>query len=174
MKNIILFFTLIILSISCTAQRITLLDSVTLQLPKTMLKVSRENIPKLAAERFGKTKYIIRNILYNPGKVYTVDDIVVFINSAKMPKEKGKLKVLKLGFDDNNENNKNYSSKIETIDGKDVAIINEITEGLNVFRFVTVNPAEDFCIIGFVQYNPKDYSKAKVVLEDIIKGLKYK
>jgi hypothetical protein len=155
------------------AQRIALFKSTTLEIPGQMTKVAKSSVSKIASEKFGKTKSLKRIIKYNPDKVFTLGEMVIFVNSADIPQEKGVLKRLKIASDEVNERNKNYSSKIVNIDGKDVIVNEVIKEGFNLIRFTTVNPSENYCIRGFIQYPPKDYVKAKAALENIVTGLKY-
>ncbi len=155
------------------AQRIALSGSASIDPQKKLYKVQKSEISSLVSKRFGKTKFLAKSILDNADRVYMVDDMVVIVNSASMPRTQGFLKGRKLMFDDVGLKLSNYSSKIETVSGKNVFVINEISEGLKICRFTTVNSSEDFVVIGFIQYNPGNEIKARSVLEDIIKGLNY-
>jgi len=155
------------------AQRIALSKSATLEIPNQMIKVSKSNISKIASEKFGKTKFLIGTIKRYPDKVFTVGEMVIFVNSAEITQQKGILKVQKLASDDTSQHDKTYSSKIVAIDGKDVLVANRIVEGINLMTFTTFNPSENFCITGFIQYPQKDYAKAKAALENLISGIKY-
>jgi hypothetical protein len=154
------------------AQRI-LSKSATLEIPSQMTRVSKANLSKIASEKFGKTKFLIGTVTRYPDKVFTVGDIVVFVNSGYTPQQKGVLKVEKLASDNTSEYDKSYSSKIVTIHGKDVLVANRTIENIHLMTFTTFNPSENYCIMGFIHYLPKDSAKAKGVLENIIIGLKY-
>ena len=155
------------------AQRIVLSGSATIDPPKKFHKAQKSEISSMVTKRFGKTKYLSKTIQFSADKVYLIDDIVVFINSESMSRKPGFLKDRKLGFDDTYQNDKSYSSKIEAISGKDVLIMDMILEGLKMFNFTTTNSSEDFVVTGFVQYNLGEENKARTVLEDLIKGLKF-
>ena len=90
-----------------------------------------------------------------------------------MPRDPGVLAKLKSGIDDTAKGLKDYSSKIEKIGGRDVYVIDQLTEGVKVYRFRTVNRSEDIMVGGFIQYKSGDELKARKALEEIIKGLKF-
>ena len=164
---------MIMISVSCIAQRITLSRSTTLEMPNQMIKVSKSNVSKIASNKFGKTKYLLQTIQNHPDRIFTVGEMVILVNSVEVPQNKGVLKRLKAATDDVFHDDKSYSSNIVPIDGKDVLIINHINEGLNIIRFTTFNPSENFSVTGFIQYPLKDYDKAKATLKNIITGLIY-
>lgn len=155
------------------AQRIALSKSATIDPPKKLYKLQKSEIPSLVTKRFGKTKYLAKSIQDNSEKVYLIDDIVVLINPVPITRQLGYLKALKYATDDTFQGNKNYSSKIERIGGTDVFIIDQVAEGLKLYRFFTVNSSENFVVTGLVQYKPGDEAKARTVLNDLIKGLKF-
>ena len=69
MKNLIILTLIIMISVSCIAQRITLSRSTTLEMPNQMIKVSKSNVSKIASNKFGKTKYLLQTIQNHPDKI---------------------------------------------------------------------------------------------------------
>lgn len=120
------------------AQRITLSGSATIDPPKKLHKAEKNEILSLVSKRFGKTKVLAKRI-QDPDKVYVFEDVVLYINSVRVTAKPNALTDLKTASDDTFQGVKNYSSKIESIDGKDVFIIDEVSEGLKLYRFTTIN-----------------------------------
>lgn len=173
MKNLLILLTLIIFSCSCMAQRIALSKSVSMSSQKKLHKADKKELSSLITNRLGKTKSLARSIGANPDNVYLIDDLVILVRSTSMPRDPGILEKLKSAIDDSARGFKDYSSKIENIDGRKVYVIDEVTEGVKVYRFRTVNRSEDIMVGGFIQYKQGDEIKARKALEDIIKGLKF-
>ena len=173
MQSILAFLTLSLLCISCAAQKIVLSNTVSIEPPKKLLEADKNEISALVSKRFGKTKYLAKLIQNNPKKVYTIDDMVIFVNSDVVNNYPDFLKTYKMASDDVGLKIKGYSSKIENIGGRDVFVTDEVSEGQKLYRFTTVNRNEDFVVTGFIQYLPGQESKARTVLEDLIKGLKF-
>jgi len=173
MKNLLFLLTFIILSCSCMAQRIALSKSVSMSTQKKLSKPGKKELSSLISSRFAKTEFLSRSISGHPDDIYMVGDIVVLVKSEVIKKTPGILKKQALARDNAGEKLKDFSSKIENIGGRDVYIIDQVTEGLKIYRFTTVNRSEDIMVGGFVQYKPGDELIAKKVLEDIIKGLKF-
>ncbi|RYE54805.1 MAG: hypothetical protein EOP48_11520 [Sphingobacteriales bacterium] len=172
MKSLLLF-AFITFSCSCMAQRVALSKSVSISVQKKLRKADAKELSSLVKNRLGKTKSLARAITSNQNNVFLGDDLIVLIKSIPIPKNPKILTELKLALDNSAEGLKNYTSKIENIDGREVYIVDQVTEGTKVYRFKTVNHSSDILVNGFIQYNPGDELKARKVLEDIIKGLKF-
>ena len=173
MKNLFIFLTLTIIGCSCMAQRVAVSKSVSLSTQKKLRKADKKEITSLVTNKLGKTEYLARAITNNPDNVFLVDDLVVLVKSIPIPKNPKILTELKLALDNSAEGLKNYSSKIENIAGREVYLVDQVTEGIKIYRFRTVNRSGDILVNGFIQYKPGDELKARKALEDIIKGLKF-
>lgn len=178
MKKLILLLTLTLYSLASIAQQIALSDKAIMEPPKKMRKLSKAEIGSVASQKFSKTRFLLDNIKNSPNQMYQIDDMVIFINTSESSQTTkpihGYLKKLKLATDNVHHSDKSYSSSIETIGGKNVFIMNHIMEGINLYNFFTINKAEEFVVNGYVQYNAGDEVKARAVLEDVIKGIKFK
>ncbi len=164
--------TLIFFSFTGMAQRIALSGSASIDPPKKFRKAQQSERSSLVTKRFGKTKFLAKSI-QDPEKVYIVDDVILYINSTDVTAKTDALKELKVAFDDTFQGVKDYSSKIEKIGAKDVFVIDQVSEGLKLYRFTTINSYKNVVVNGFIQYNPGDEAKARTILEDLIKGLKF-
>jgi hypothetical protein len=177
MKKLILLLVLTLNSLVSIAQQIALSDKAVMEPPKKMRKLSKAEIESVANQRFSKTRFLIDNIKNSPNQMYQIDDMVIFINTSESSQTKpihGYLKKLKLATDNVHHSDKSYSSSLEAVGDKNVFIMNHIMEGINLYRFFTINKAEEFVVNGYVQYNAGDEVKARSVLEDVIKGIKFK
>jgi len=173
MRNLLLLFTLVIFSYSSKAQRIALSKTANVDLPKKMVSAQVKDAKSLITQRFSKTKSLSNLVATNLDKTYFVDNMVVMIKSASIPSEPGFLKTYQLAADETGLTINGYSSKIEKIDGKDVFVIDHISEGIKLYRFTTINSTEDQIVTGFVQHQAGDEIKARKLLEEVIKGLKF-
>lgn len=151
------------------AQRIALSKSTTIDPPKKMRKAEKKEISTLINSKYSSAPSLKRQIEFSSDKLYMVDDIVVVVNSSEITRQTGKLKSMKTAWESISKGLLNTSSKIESIAGKDVFVIDMISEGFKLYRFTVVNKNEDFLVIGFVQFKPGDELKGRKVLEDIIK-----
>lgn len=173
MKNLLTLLTLIIFIYSCTGRRIALSKSVSMATQKRLHKADKKEVSSIMTNRLGKTEGLARSIGSNPDNVYLLDDLVILVKATAIPRDQGILEKQRLARDDSARGLKDFSSKIENIGGRDVYVINQVTEGMKVYRLTTVNRSEDIIVGGFIQYNPGDELKARKALEDIIKGLKF-
>ncbi len=81
---------------------------------------------------------------------------------------------MKLALDDSGQHLPNYSSKIETIGDASLLILDEDFEGFKMYRFYGINSSGPGRVTGYVQYNAGDEKNARTVLENVIKGVKFK
>ncbi|RZK22354.1 MAG: hypothetical protein EOO43_09715 [Flavobacterium sp.] len=173
MKNLALLFILSVVSYSCIAQRIVLSNSATIDPPKGMTKIPSKNISNTLGQKFAMTKYMSKAIKEHGDEIYTVDNMVIVVTSGRITREPGFLRRYKLALDETADFSSGYTSKIEMIAGKQVYTRQVIAESFNLYRFTAINSGEDTLVNGFIQFNESDRKRARVVLIDLIRGLKF-
>jgi|GEM_PF-2469050 len=172
-KKTILLTACLLYSITSIGQTIELQDVASVTPPsKKLIPISKDKIPEFAKEKF-RGKMVPYDILNNSDDVYAVDDILVRVRAFKGPANPDFTKAKK-SFDILNNGVKGGASSIETIDNKVVYIMWIPDEYLGTCYFACINKHHNVTITGKLEFNAGDEAKARSVLEDIIKGLKFK
>ncbi|GAA4104932.1 hypothetical protein GCM10022392_33210 [Mucilaginibacter panaciglaebae] len=133
-----------------------------------MKKMQQTEVLNLTRQKLGKHPSLQSFINNHSEDVYKVGDIVVLLNT--IPRLRSyKLDAQKILL------RSTGPASIETVDGKRVLIGLDTTKtDVVVYHFYCVNSSNTTQVGGLVTADIKDKEKAKAVIYDIVKGIKFK
>jgi hypothetical protein len=173
MKRIlILVIYFLACSTICMAQRIELNDAISISPAAKMKKLSKSEA--LASDTFYKKSLVRSQMYHNPDNTYRIDDITVSLNSEKGKIDSNKLTDLKASYLYLSRTNKKNWATIESVNNRNVLIKYFESDDTAFFQFFTVNSSNTVIVVGQVEFNPGEQVKARVILDDLIKNIKFK
>lgn len=174
MKKAIILIITIFFSISCFGQQIMLSASARTQLPKGVQKLNKEELKSFANKKFGNDKMALNVVAdINSDNVYTINDVLVSLNTENAKVKDGHLLQLKKGLDEMSKKDKSYSSLIKTINNNQVLIINEVWGKVGYYRFYLFDDPSANAVAGLLEYNKDDEGKALNVLNNLLENMKF-
>ena len=150
------------------AQQLEFANMASITPPDRMQKMQQKEVLNMTRQKLGKHRSL-QNFLNNYSKdVYKVGDIVVLLNT--IPRLRSyKLDAQKILL------RSTGPASIETLDGKRVLIgLDSTKTDVVVYHFYCVNSSNTTQVGGLVQADIKDKEKAKAIIYDIVKGIKFK
>jgi len=168
MKKIVIVLGFIIHCFTAFAQQLEFANMASITPPDRMQKMQQKEVLNMTRQKLGKHRSL-QNFLNNYSKdVYKVGDIVVLLNT--IPRLRSyKLDAQKILL------RSTGPASIETLDGKRVLIgLDSTKTDVVVYHFYCVNSSNTTQVGGLVQADIKDKEKAKAIIYDIVKGIKFK
>jgi len=150
------------------AQQIEFANMASIKPPDRMQKMQQKEVLNMTRQNLGKHPSLQNFLNSNSDYVYKVDDITIFIKtSPRQPSNK--LNALKLTMQSIGP------ASIETVDGKRFVLgLDSTKKDVVLYRFFCVNSANTVQVAGVVTADLKDKEKAKAVIYELIKGIKFK
>jgi len=168
MKKIVIVLGFIILCFTGFAQQIEFANMAAITPPSRMQKLQQTEVKRITEQKLGKYPSLQNFLNSNSDNVYKAGDITILIKTTpKRPSDK--LKAFKLGLQSIGP------ASIETVDGKNFALGLDSTKvDVVVYRFFCVNSSNTIQVAGLVTADLKDKDKAKSIIFELIKGIKFK
>jgi hypothetical protein len=155
----------------CIAQRIDLNDAISVSPTVKMTKLSKNEA--LSSNTFYKKSLIRSQMYHNPDNTYRIDDITVSLNSEKGKIDPNKLLNAKTFYLYLSKANKKNWANIEIVNNRNVLIEYFEADDTAFFQFYTVNSSNTVIVAGQVEFNPGQQVKARGILDDLIKNVKF-
>ncbi|GAA4092537.1 hypothetical protein GCM10022392_13550 [Mucilaginibacter panaciglaebae] len=133
-----------------------------------MQKMQRSELLSITQQKLGKHPSLQSFFNNHPDDVYKVGNIMVLLNTIPR-RPSSKLKAEKITMQSIGP------ASIETVDGKRFALgLDSTKKDVILYRFFCVNSSNTVQVAGVVTADIKDKEKAKAIIYDIIKGIKFK
>ncbi|GAA4104945.1 hypothetical protein [Mucilaginibacter panaciglaebae] len=168
MKYYITFLSAIFFASICFGQQIEFANMASITPPGRMQKMQHSEVLNITHQKLGKHPSLQSFINDHPDNMYKVDNILVLVKTV--PKSPSfKLETQRKLFQ------RSGSTSIETLGGKKFLITFDTTlNDIAVYHFFCVNSSNTTQVGGLVTADIKDKEKAKAVIYDIVKGIKFK
>lgn len=168
MKKIVSLAVVLFLSITCIGQRLNLSNVASIELPPKAIKLDTQKMSEYAHQKFSKRPDLQRLFDRHKNEIYKIDDILLQINAIKLqvaaPDRANQLRMQLTHIG---------PTTLENIDDKQLVINFDYYEGTMCYRFFYFNKPASVQAGGILQFNPADKDKARSILYNLIKRLKF-
>jgi len=172
MKKTIFLLAGIVYSFLCAGQGISLNNTANISPSKNFQKLSKEQASSFMIRKFKNDK-IASTLMINPDHTYLVDSVLVTLfYGGKLVKD-NYLSETKKGFDELYRKHTSYISTLETINNNKALVISYQFNNIGYIDFYCCNNDNTKEVNGGLQFDIADKDKATVVLDDLLKNIKF-
>lgn len=166
-KSIVLIVALFF-SVTCVGQRLNLSNVAYIELPGKMIRLDTQKVSEYSNRRFSKRPDLQRQFKRFKDETYKIENVLIQISAIKLQvadlnrANQLRMQLTHIG-----------PTTLESIDGKQLVISFDNYQGVMCYRYFYFNNSASIQAAGIVQFEPADRDKAKSILHDIIKRLKF-
>ena len=174
MKNIKIIIAILLCGFSALGQErgkvVPLKEIVTFSLPSGSTELTLEKAKSI--KKPGKKSEI--NIDQTTGSLFKVNESLLMLTGGIGNMSATFLEEHKRGFDDLMKKRANYNSAIKKFNNYQVFIVTYDGADFSYVRFTAVNNNRDSALGGVVEHPKTDKDKVGKIVDDFLKGLKFK
>lgn len=169
----------VIYNLAATSQQVVLNDDISIDIPATAQKITKEDALNHAAKRFNNDRTALKSINYiHTDHIYKFNNILVSLNvSDKTLNVKSTyLSELKKGLDIMAKRGKatGYTSSLKKINNNTVLTTVEIQGNVVYCNFYCLNANNTREITGTLHYHKDDATEAATILDHLLNSIKFK
>lgn len=167
MKIVTLIIALLF-TVTCFGQQIEFSNMASVKASSKMQKMQREDVLSTTGQRLAKQSFLRNYLNNNSNNMYSIDGIMILIKvvprtpSFKLQDQKLTLQTL-------------GPANIETLNGNKFLLgLDTTNTDVAIYHFFCVNASNTTQVSGLITADEKDKEKAKAIVYDLIKGIKFK
>ncbi|WP_429380483.1 hypothetical protein [Mucilaginibacter sp. UYCu711] len=175
MKNAILLIACTLLSLGCFAQRFQIDESVDVAKPAKLEKLTKAEFLRFKKEKLKDSVLYIDNVLHNAEGNYRIGDVLVNlkVQRGKMPPTR--LLTMKKAMEPEPDEKRDPNSvRIETINGRQILLIETQDYGMKSYIFYTINEKNTILVHGIIQGLVADDEQLKSIIANFVRTARYK
>ncbi|HEY9534094.1 MAG TPA: hypothetical protein VIQ77_06135 [Mucilaginibacter sp.] len=152
------------------AQRIVLSNIASIDAPVGMRKMDKSSVLGSSKLKFQARPDLQERINRHANNIYRIDDVLIELHVFNRMPEPGRAQSLRAMYASTFG-----PTTLENLDNKQIIItLDTLDHPADVYHFFCLNNDASIQAAGFVKFEPGDKDKARSILHDILKSMKFK